>query len=370
MRLDTVLLKVASRCNINCSYCYVFNQGDTGWQKMPKHMSRQTIEDVLEQLASLYLEQEHPFAVVLHGGEPLLLPFELLETLLTALFQRLPATCTRSIQTNGILLSDEILDLCFRTETTISISLDGPAEVHNAFRIAHTGQGTYELAAAGVARIRQHPEANRLFTGTLCVVDPSSDPKRIYAFFKSLAVPSVDFLFKDGNHGKLPLGKSSVESTEYGTWLAALWDFYIADPDPPRIRILDDFGRLLLGGKSIKEGCGQAAYGIAVIDTDGTISKNDTLKSAFDGADRFQTTWNVAKDQLSVIAQAAEFEQYSQLQQPTSPTCLACPLLSTCGGGMPLSRWHPETGLRNPSIYCADYKFVITHIAGSLQVQT
>ena len=37
--IDTVLLKVASRCNLNCTYCYVYNKGDTTWQGMPAQMS-------------------------------------------------------------------------------------------------------------------------------------------------------------------------------------------------------------------------------------------------------------------------------------------------------------------------------------------
>ena len=367
MRLDTVLLKVSSRCNINCSYCYVYNQGDTSWQRMPKHMSLSTVEDVLRQLASLYEDQKHPFAVVLHGGEPLLLPRTILETLLQGLADRLPQTCSRSIQTNGTLIDDELLSLCLRTGTTLSVSLDGPPDVHNAFRIAFNGSGTYESAAAGIARIRRHPQADRIFTGALCVVNPNSDPRRIYEFFKSLGVPSVDFLFKDGNYAKLPLGKSSIDSTEYGRWLASVWDCYINDPNPPRIRILDDIGRLLLGGTSVKEGCGDAIYGIAVIDTDGTITKNDTLKSTFDGADRFEKTWSISTDRLSEIAASSEFVQYSHLQHPTSPVCQKCPFLSVCGGGMPLSRWHPETGFMNPSVYCADYKLVIGHIKETLQ---
>src|ERR1700728_2822887 len=112
MQLDTILLKVASRCNINCSYCYVYNQGDTSWQRMPKHMSLTTIKDVLRQLATLYEDQQHPFAIVLHGGDPLLLPREILETLLQGLADLLPAACTRSIQTNGTLIDDELLGLC------------------------------------------------------------------------------------------------------------------------------------------------------------------------------------------------------------------------------------------------------------------
>jgi uncharacterized protein len=367
MRLDTVLLKVASRCNIDCSYCYVYHQGDTSWQRMPKHMSLATVDDVIRQLATLYEDQQHPFAIVLHGGEPLLLPRNILALLLQGLAHRLPASCCRAIQTNGILIDDDLLDLCLRTNTTLSVSLDGPADVNDAFRIGFGGEGTHARAVAGIERIRRHPQGKRIFTGALCVVDPQSEPQRVYEFFKSLAVPSVDFLFKDGNYAKLPPGKAAVDSTEYGNWLAALWDCYIDDADPPRIRILDDFGRLLLGGGSEKEGCGERVYGIAVIDTDGTITKNDTLKSTYDGADRFEKTWSVTSDRLSEVASSSAFVEYSQIQHPTSTVCQACSLLSVCGGGMPLTRWHPETGLANPSVYCADYKLVIGHIRETLR---
>jgi uncharacterized protein len=367
MQLDTVLLKVTSRCNINCSYCYVYNQGDTNWQRMPKHMSRTTVDSVIRQLAALHEDQQQPFAVVLHGGEPLLLPRSILEPLLQGLADRLPSGCSRAIQTNGMLIDDNLLDLCLRTTTTLSVSLDGPADVNDRFRMAFNGEGTYARAVAGIDRIRQHPRAKGLFTGALCVVDPHSDARRVYKWFKSLGVPSVDFLFKDGNYAKLPPGKATIESTEYGRWLAEIWDYYVEDPDPPRIRILDDLGRMLLGGASVKEGCGQRIFGIAVIDTDGTITKNDTLKSTYDGADRFEKKWSVANERLSQIASSAEFIQYSQLQNPSSPICRECSLLAICGGGMPLSRWHPDTGLANPSIYCADYKLLIGHMQETLQ---
>ena len=110
MRLDTILLKVTSRCNINCSYCYVYHQGDTNWQRMPKHMSLATVEDVRKQLAKLYEDQQHSFAVVLHGGEPLLLPRSILEALLQGLSDSLPPVCNRAIQTNGTLIDDDLLD--------------------------------------------------------------------------------------------------------------------------------------------------------------------------------------------------------------------------------------------------------------------
>ena len=72
VELDTVVLKVASRCNINCRYCYVYNMGDSGWSRGPKQMSRDTCRATAMALARLVREQRRPFAVVLHGGEPLL----------------------------------------------------------------------------------------------------------------------------------------------------------------------------------------------------------------------------------------------------------------------------------------------------------
>ena len=53
MRIDTVLLKVASRCNLDCSYCYVYNLGDNSWRAMPKFMALETQECVAAQLGRL-----------------------------------------------------------------------------------------------------------------------------------------------------------------------------------------------------------------------------------------------------------------------------------------------------------------------------
>ena len=49
-RLDTVLVKTASRCNIDCSYCYVYQGPDTTWRLQPKRMRRDVVEAVCERL--------------------------------------------------------------------------------------------------------------------------------------------------------------------------------------------------------------------------------------------------------------------------------------------------------------------------------
>ena len=365
-QIDTVLLKVASRCNIDCDYCYIYHLGDNGWARMPKAMSAQTIDAVISALKDLAESQGKGFAVVLHGGEPLLLGQPKLAFLLEGLRDNLPYECRLSLQTNGMLLSDAFLDLCARTKTNIAVSLDGPRHIHDRHRIDHGGQGTFDRTIAGIRLLQAHAQSITLFSGVLTVIDPRTNPAEIYTFLKELGVPSMDFLFRDGNHSRLPFGKESFDSLEYGQWLSRLWDLYMADPNPVRINILDDHTRLILGGYSAKEGKGTRIYGVVIIDTDGTIAKNDTLKSAYDGADRFEGNWSVHRERLADVVCTEEFRRYRLLQQPTSQTCRRCQYLGVCGGGMPLYRWRDDNGFDNPSVYCLDHQLVIDHIRDRL----
>lgn len=336
--------------------------GDSGWTKMPSQISCETTAAIATSLAKLSKQQERPFAVVLHGGEPLLLGLTQLSRLLFSLRNALPPECSISMQTNGMLLTQEILDLCSATCVTVSVSIDGPPNIHNKYRIGHTGRGTYDQVLKGIELLQCHWNSKFLFTGLLAVIDPESDPANVYAYFKNLNPPSVDFIYRDGNHSRLPAGKMSVESTEYGRWLAKLLDVYLADGSPIRIRILDDMIKLVLGGSGCKDGVGLTDYGVLIIDTDGSITKNDTLKSSYNGADRFTEHWSVFTDDLADVIDTPEFTEYHRAQRPSSKICLACPELRVCGGGMTLHRWHNDNGYDNPSVYCADQKVVINQI--------
>lgn len=368
IELDTVLIKVASRCNINCSYCYVYNMGDSGWTNMPNQISYETTATIAKSLRGLSRKQHRSFAVVLHGGEPLLLGLIKLRRLIFSLRDALPAECALSIQTNGILLTEEILDLCSATRVTVSVSIDGPRHIHDKYRIGHTGRGTYDQVLKGIELLRGHRDSKFLFTGLLAVIDPASDPGEVYTFFKELNPPSVDFIYRDGNHSRLPTGKRSLQSTEYGRWFAGLLDVYLADPNPIRIRILDDLIKLMLGGSGTKDGVGLTDYGVLIIDTDGSITKNDTLKSSYDGADRFSEKWSVHTHDIADVLGSPRFEEYHRMQRPSCKTCLSCPELRVCGGGMTLHRWRDDNGYDNPSVYCADQMLLINHIRDYLPV--
>ncbi len=366
VEIDTILIKVASQCNINCGYCYVYNMGDDSWENMPNFISQETIESITNELADLKTAQRRSFAVVLHGGEPLLLGVRRLELLLHSLRTAIPDNYCISIQTNGMLISDKVLDLCSRYKTSVSVSLDGPESIHDANRVGHKGEGTYGRVIEGIEKLKSHTDASFLFAGLLAVIDPTSDPHAVYNFFKRIGAPSVDFLYRDGNHDKLPFGKASFQSFEYGVWLAKLLDIYLADQNPIRIRILDDIIRLALGGIGLKEGVGVTDFGIAVIDTDGSVKKNDTLKSTYKGADRFLMNWNIHNHHLIDIFSSSEFSHVHTLQRPTSLICQTCTELKVCGGGMPLHRWKSDSEYDNPSVYCNDQLLIIRKVKAIL----
>jgi uncharacterized protein len=333
--------------------------GDEGWRKQPKQMSDAVLNQVAARLAAQLALQSKPFSIVLHGGEPLLLGASKLSRFCRTLREALPHPCGIHVQTNGVLLSDEIIDVLVRYDVGVSVSIDGPQAVHDENRKDHRGKGSFERVRAGIGRLVSREDALPLFAGVLAVIDPHSDPGEVYSSLKQTGAPSLDVLPRDGNWDQLPSGKRAPDTIEYGQWLERLLDAYLADSEPPNLRLLDDMLRLVLGGRSTKEGLGTTDYGILVIEPDGTVDKNDTLKVAGRGADRFERRWTVWEHGFEEILGSDEFLAYYRQQRPVAAACASCPELAVCGGGMVAHRWSAARGFDNPTIFCADQRHLI-----------
>ena len=272
----------------------------------------------------------------------------------------LPPPCEIHVQTNGLLLTQNVVDIFVQFDVGVSICIDGPPDVHDRFRVDHRGVGSYDRVRGAIELITAREDARPLFTGVLAVVDPTSDPYAVYASLKETGAPGIDLLVRDGNHTRLPFGKRSARSTEFGRWLVTLLDIYLSDPEPPRVRIFDDMIRLMLGGKANKEGVGLADYGILVIETDGSINKNDTLKVAHKAADRFERTgWSILENNLLDIVHSPDYAEYYRQQRPTARACRSCPEFGVCGGGMVAHRWSDDREFDNPTVFCADQLLLI-----------
>src|SRR5208337_2741345 len=144
----TFILKVAERCNLNCSYCYMYNKGDTSYLRRPKFMTREIATAALERIASYAVRHQLPeITLALHGGEPLLIGRDWVRWFLDETRRVEANGGTRfivGVQTNGTLLDAEWLELLNAYRVTIGISCDGPEEWNDLLRIGLDGSGSYQ----------------------------------------------------------------------------------------------------------------------------------------------------------------------------------------------------------------------------------
>src|SRR4030095_5725909 len=176
--ITSYVLKIASRCNLNCKYCYMYNLGDTSYRQQPAVMSEHVVEATLQRIPQHAVHKGlESVKLIFHGGEPLLAG--------EAFFRHFVETATRiltpevtpqfSMQTNAVLLSEKWLELLGELKIHFGISLDGPAEIHDANRLDHQGRGSYQRVAQAIALIRSRQECGRISTRVLTVVNLESD---------------------------------------------------------------------------------------------------------------------------------------------------------------------------------------------------
>ncbi|MFD0469369.1 radical SAM protein [Nonomuraea thailandensis] len=133
------ILKLHSRCNLACDYCYVYEMADQGWRGQPRRMSKATIDRVAARVAE-HAEAHGMRAVeiVLHGGEPLLAGVEHTRYAVNRLRAELGdgVTATVRVQTNGVLLNEAFLRLFAELDVRVGVSLDGDEEGTTAIAAA------------------------------------------------------------------------------------------------------------------------------------------------------------------------------------------------------------------------------------------
>src|ERR1700761_8707911 len=106
------VLKIASRCNLSCSYCYMYEMSDDSWREQPRHMAPATVRAVAQRISEhVDAHQLRNVQVVLHGGEPLLAGPARLAALAAELRDAVKARVDLRVQTNGTLLSTEMIDV-------------------------------------------------------------------------------------------------------------------------------------------------------------------------------------------------------------------------------------------------------------------
>jgi uncharacterized protein len=358
-RVVEYVVKIASRCNLACDHCYMYQDPERGWLAKPVVMDPATARAAATRIAEHAVQHGlAQVAVILHGGEPLLLAEAQLASIMNELRSVIEPVCRLEfrLQTNGILLTPAIAELLADQHVIVGISLDGDKLANDRHRIYLNGTSSHAPVLRALELLRTAPY-RALYGGILCTIDVDNDPIRVYEALLREEPPRIDFLLPHATWDNPPPGRNRG-FLGYAEWLLAIFERWNADGRPARIRIFDSILALTAGESSGTESLGVDTDAVAVVETDGTWEQVDSLKTVSEEAPR--TGLDVHRHSVDELL--AQVGVHNRDGGALPVACTSCPVVDTCGGGLYAHRFGRGNGYANPSVYCPDLYHMIHRI--------
>lgn len=362
--IDQIVLKIASRCNLNCSYCYVYNHEDQSWRDRPRFISDEVFERTLSAIGR-YCERrgEHQMSIIFHGGEPTLIGPQRLNRLALRAREELGEHLgTLFMQTNATLINDEWIEVFRRNDIGIGVSLDGPPEVHDAVRVDHQGRGSHAAVVAGLARLQDAG----LEPSVLSVVNPGYSGLDTYRHIRKLGINRINFLLPDVSHDNKARLYGHLGPTPVAGFLIPIFDAWFAD-DNPNVEVGPFWGlmRAMIGGAGSTDDFGNPQMGYLVVEADGSIEALDALRVC--ESDIARSNLNVLDNSFDDLRLGLPLVHKAVHEgMPLPSTCQKCPERKVCGGGYLPHRYSRARGFDNPSVWCADILKLFGHIRNQI----
>jgi uncharacterized protein len=347
---NTLIVKFASPCNLNCTYCYEYNTGDTSWKEKPKYITAENAK-ILNNRVKEYLKETElqKINIVSHGGEPLLLGAEKLDEIFSIINDGIEEKINFGMQTNAVLVKEDIIEVLKRHNVKCGVSIDGNSK-HNKFRVFHNGKATYEETLKGYNLLNE----NNLVAGILCVVDFETNPEEVLESLCSLNPRQLDLLQPFFNHDH-PFGADKLGDLFYN-WFAKAFDYYMAKPEwhNIQVRIFEAALFSILSNKSNSDWFGGPHGNYLVIETDGNYDILDHLKSIGSFGKQISNLTMNLNDSTFVTANEQVHNVYKKYNIKSPPDfCISCSQKEKCGGGYYPTRFSSKNNsLNNQSVYC------------------
>lgn len=361
-KFSSFLVKVASRCNLDCDYCYVYHHADQSWRSMPKFLCAEHREAFADRLAEYigHSDLKH-CAVILHGGEPLLAGAQVLADFATLLRQKCSIPVDVSLQTNGLLLTEMALDKLAAADIGVSLSLDGPRAANDKHRLTRKGRSSFEATEQALVRLQRYPS---IFTGVIAVVDASTSALELFEYFNQFTIPRLDFLLPDAHWLRPPPGRNQDPGL-YEQWLVNAFDVWFDHYAHIPLRTFEALLDVCAGLPSGTDAFGFGDVSLLSIETDGSYHDLDVLKVTQDGITRLEG--NVLDTPIADVAKSPAIAKHRRYlrKEGLSQTCQSCEIVDICGGGS-LPHRYSDNGFSNPTVYCNEMKRLVAHISHRL----
>lgn len=351
--IQTLVLKVAARCNIACTYCYEYSAGDQTWRGKPRFLDPNLARHLGQRIREYgEARQVNVMNIVAHGGEPLMLGARRLDTI----FQELqrgagPVQLSLSLQTNGLLLDREICDVLARHRVMVGVSLDGGFH-ENRHRIDFKGKNTWARAVKGINLLREFYPG--IWGGILSVIDLETDPVRTLDALCTYAPPQLDLLQPYTTHDMAGVLRKQT-AQQFGKWMREAMQYWldIREYGGIRIRVFEDALQASVSGRPRTDWFGQRRVGYLVVETDGAYDVLDQLKVIGGESASFRAIRSTVERMSIVEAEdmaRALLAEHGANRLPTD--CEGCRWSGVCGAGHLTGRYSVLRGFDNRSVYC------------------
>ncbi len=368
-----VMLKPAgAHCNLACKYCYYLEKNNL-YDKSHRHIMS---DEMLEQFTREYIEAQTMPQVLFtwHGGEPLMRSIDFYKKALT--LQKKYARGRRIdnvIQTNGTMLTDEWCEFFAQNNWLVGISIDGPQEYHDHYRLTTTGNPSWQKVMHGIELLKKH----HVEWNAMAVVNAynANHPLEFYHFFKDNGcqylqfTPIVERLTKhqDGrtlaslaDDKEIPLADFSVTPEQWGNFLCAIFDEWVRnDVGKMFVEIFDctlaNWMGVLPGICAYSKNCGHA----------GVMEHNGDVYSCDHFVFPEYKLGNVRDHTLIEMLYGDKQHAFSRLKHTSLPRqCKECDMEFACHGECPKNRFEKDKyGEPGLNYLCKGYYQYYSHVA-------
>jgi len=351
---------VCGLCNLNCSYCYYTYKPKTLY---PDVTHFQMSDDVLESYVRQYLA-----AMPVHcdfnwqGGEPTLagLDFFRRAVELQKQYQADGQTVVNSFQTNGTLLDDEWCEFFAENGVLVGISLDGPPQWHDRFRVDRAGKPTFHRAWAGLELLRKH----RVEFNVLVTLNSTNAPHGgdIYRYFVNRGVRYLQFIpILERNDAGRPTDFSCT-SEQFGRFaldVLALWES--RDIGKVSVRLIDSVMHTILFGTASLCCYSPRCANAHVLEFNGDLYACDHF------VERRWLIGNIMDRPLAELVTDPLLEEFAALKTGLPNVCRDCEYLHYCNGGCPKHHMPIGTDAGRRNHFCDGLKALFAEAIPTLK---
>jgi len=327
MKPFSLLVKPASAdCNIRCRYCFYLGKCEL----YPDAKRHRMSDEVLEHMVQSYLATEQPaYSFGWQGGEPTLMGLDFFKRVVELQEQhgRDGIAVSNGLQTNTTLIDDAWARHLARYNMLVGVSIDGPAEIHNRFRVYADGRGAHDAVMAGVERLRRHHvEFNVL---TLVSQANVKQPREVYHYLRDeLGVmfhQYIECVEQDEHDQLLPF---AISGREWGDFLCAIFDEWIACEDTHRVsvRLFDSILAMLVDGQPNACTFGTDCRQYLVVEYNGDVYPCDFY------VEPELKLGNIMQNSWEELLSSPLYESFGARKRQWNETCETCKYLKLCAG--------------------------------------